>query len=119
MPPSTTSPGDRRPLAIIAGPTASGKSGLAVALAKQLGNAVVVNADASQVYADLAILSARPSDAEMEGVPHRLFGHVDAADAHNAARWADEARDAIAAAHTAGGVPVLVGGTGLYIRTLL
>jgi len=79
----------------------------------------VVNADASQVYADLAILSARPSAAEMDGIPHRLFGHVDAAEAHNAARWAAEARAAIAAAHAAGEIPVLVGGTGLYVRTLI
>lgn len=79
----------------------------------------MVNADASQVYADLAILSARPSEEEMDGVPHQLFGHVDAADAHNAARWADEARAAIAAAHAVGDLPILVGGTGLYLRTLL
>ncbi len=71
------------------------------------------------VYADLSILSARPSGEEMQGVPHRLFGHVDAAEPHNAARWADEARAAIAAAHEAGDVPILVGGTGLYFRTLL
>lgn len=92
---------------------------MAVALAKALENGIVVNADASQVYADLAILSARPSDEEMDGVPHRLFGHIDAAEAHNAARWADEARAVIAAAHEAGNVPILVGGTGLYLRTLL
>jgi energy-coupling factor transporter ATP-binding protein EcfA2 len=77
-------------VALIAGPTASGKSALAVALAKSLResgtDALVVNADASQVYADLQILSARPTDEEMEGVPHRLFGHIDAAEAHNAAR---------------------------------
>ena len=106
-------------MALIAGPTASGKSALAVALAKALGNGTVVNADASQVYADLTILSARPTDDEMQGVPHRLFGHVDGSQAHNAARWADEARDVIAEAHTAGRVPILVGGTGLYLRTLL
>lgn len=92
---------------------------MAVRLAKSLGRAQVVNADASQVYADLAILSARPTAAEMDGVPHRLFGHIDAAEAHNAARWADEARAIIAAAHAAGDVPILVGGTGLYLRTLL
>jgi tRNA dimethylallyltransferase len=109
----------RLPVALIAGPTASGKSALAVALAKTLKNAIVVNADASQVYADLAILSARPSEHEMEGVPHRLFGHVDAAEAHNAVRWADEARAVIAEAHAAGQVPILVGGTGLHMRTLL
>ena len=90
-----------------------------MALAKAVGRGVVINADASQVYADLAILSARPSDDEMAGIPHHLFGHIDAAEAHNAARWADEARAAIAAAHAAGDIPILVGGTGLHIRTLL
>lgn len=92
---------------------------MAVALAQALEKAVVINADASQVYADLAILSARPTAEEMLGVPHRLFGHVDAAQAHNAARWAEEARAVIAEAHAAGAVPILVGGTGLYLRTLL
>lgn len=106
-------------MALIAGPTASGKSALAVALAKTLKNGIVVNADASQVYADLRILSARPTDEEMEGVPHRLFGHIDASDAHNAVRWADEARAVIADAHAAGQIPILVGGTGLHMRTLL
>ncbi|MBJ7441708.1 MAG: tRNA (adenosine(37)-N6)-dimethylallyltransferase MiaA [Sphingopyxis sp.] len=111
--------GARPPVALIAGPTASGKSALAVAVAKAVGRGVVVNADASQVYADLAILSARPNDEEMAGVPHHLFGHIDAAEAHNAARWASEARAAISAAHAAGDVAILVGGTGLHIRTLL
>lgn len=106
-------------MALIAGPTASGKSALAVALAQMVEDAVVVNADASQVYKDLAIVSARPSEAEMAGVPHHLFGHVDAADAHNAARWSQEARGVIEHAHDAGKVPILVGGTGLYLRTLL
>ena len=90
-----------------------------MALATRLGNGVVVNADASQVYADLAILSARPTEEEMAGIPHRLFGHVDAAEAHNAARWSDEARAAIKDAHAAGMVPILTGGTGLYLRSLL
>ena len=110
-------------MALIAGPTASGKSALAVALAKSLigtgTGALVANADASQVYADLAILSARPTAEEMDGVPHCLFGHVDASQAHNTARWAGEARDSIAEAHAAGRLPILVGGTGLYLRTLL
>lgn len=108
----------RPPVALIAGPTASGKSALAVRLA-QIADGVVINADASQVYADLAILSARPSLEEMGGVPHRLFGHIDGAEACSAARWAAEARAEIDAAHEAGKLPVLVGGTGLYIRTLL
>ncbi|AJA09317.1 tRNA dimethylallyltransferase [Sphingopyxis fribergensis] len=106
-------------MALIAGPTASGKSALAVALAKSLKKGIVVNADASQVYADLRILSARPTDAEMAGIPHRLFGHIDAAEAHNAVRWADEARGVIAEARAAGQIPILVGGTGLHMRTLL
>ncbi len=90
-----------------------------MALAGALGNGIVVNADASQVYADLAILSARPAAEDMAGIPHRLFGHVDGAEAHNAARWSGEARAAIRDAHAAGKVPILTGGTGLYLRTLL
>lgn len=109
--------------ALIAGPTASGKSALAIALALSLKDcgqdAIIINADASQVYADLAILSARPTAAEMAGIPHRLFGHVDGAEDYSAARWAAEARAEIAAAHMGGAIPVIVGGTGLYIRTLL
>ncbi|MEI5688751.1 tRNA (adenosine(37)-N6)-dimethylallyltransferase MiaA [Sphingomonas kyungheensis] len=106
-------------VALIAGPTASGKSAAAIRLA-QTHDGIVINADASQVYADLRILTARPDDADMAGVPHRLFGHVDAADAgYSAARWAAEARTAIAAAHAEGRVPILVGGTGLYLRTLI
>jgi tRNA dimethylallyltransferase len=106
------------PLAVIAGPTASGKSALAVKLAA-LRDGVVINADASQIYADLAILSARPGAAEMAAVPHRLFGAIDGAEACTAARWAGLARAEIAAAHAAGRLPILVGGTGLYLRTLL
>ena len=105
-------------LALIAGPTASGKSALAIELAERIGG-VVVNADASQVYRDLRILSARPSPADEARVPHRLFGHVDGADSCSAARWAAEARAVIGEVHAAGQVPVLVGGTGLYLRTLL
>jgi tRNA dimethylallyltransferase len=106
-------------VALIAGPTASGKSAAAIAVAEAHGG-VVVNADASQVYRDLRTLSARPSPADEARVPHRLFGHVDGADTgYSAARWAAEAREAIAAIHTEGRLPVLVGGTGLYLRTLI
>lgn len=80
---------------------------------------VVINADASQVYADLRILSARPTEAEMARAPHRLFGHVDGADACSAAQWAADAKAVIETVHAAGKLPVLVGGTGLYLRTLL
>lgn len=105
-------------LALIAGPTASGKSALGLALAEQRGG-VVINADASQVYRDLRILTARPTPAEEARVPHALFGHVDAAQACSAARWAADARAAIASAQAQGRLPILVGGTGLYLRTLL
>lgn len=109
--------------ALIAGPTASGKSALAVALALSLKEAgkdtVIINADASQVYADIPILSAQPTAAERAGIPHRLLGHIDGADDYSAARWAAEARAEITAAHAAGAIPIIVGGTGLYIRTLL
>ena len=110
-------------VALIAGPTASGKSDLAVrlALAEQAAgrSAVVINADSAQVYADLAVLSARPDEDEMQGVPHRLFGTWDGATACSAADWADAAKAEIARAHADGALPILVGGTGLYIRTLL
>lgn len=106
------------PLVVIAGPTASGKSALALGLAER-ANGVVINADASQVYADLRLLSARPSPAEEARAPHRLYGVVDGATACSAADWAAMARAAIAQAHTEGRLPIVVGGTGLYIRTLL
>ncbi len=113
----------RPPLALIAGPTASGKSDLAVRLALTLKargrEAVVINADSAQVYADLAVLSARPTPEEMQGIAHRLFGEWDGADSCSAADWAARTRDVIAEVHARGGVPVLVGGTGLYLRTLL
>lgn len=105
-------------MALIAGPTASGKSALALALAERIGG-TIVNADASQVYRDLRVVTARPSIEEEARAPHRLFGHVDAAAPHNAAIWASEAKAAISDIHAGGGTPILVGGTGLYIRTLL
>jgi len=120
---SETADNTRPALALIAGPTASGKSGLAVRYAQFLQSrgqrAVIINADSAQVYADLAILSARPSEAEMGGIEHRLFGTIDGAEACSAARWAEDARGEIMAAHQAGALPMLVGGTGLYLRTLL
>lgn len=105
-------------MALIAGPTASGKSALALALAEK-HRGTVINADSMQVYADLRILTARPTVEEESRVPHRLFGHIDGADSYSTARWAAEARAAIAEAHNEGRLPILVGGTGLYLRTLL
>jgi tRNA dimethylallyltransferase len=108
----------KKPVALIAGPTASGKSALAVRLG-QMQPSIVINADSMQVYSDLRVLSARPDEKDMGGVEHRLFGYVDAAEACSAARWANDARAEIATAHETGRLPILCGGTGLYLRTLL
>src|SRR5438874_1938606 len=111
--------GDLPALALIAGPTASGKSDLAVALAGAEGGCVIVNADSAQVYRDLQVVSARPSEDEVARIPHRRFGIRDGADPCSAADWAAEAKAAIAEVQDAGQLPILVGGTGLYLRTLL
>jgi len=108
----------RPPLALIAGPTASGKSALALALAEAAGG-LVINADSAQVYRDLKIVSARPDSADEARAPHRLYGTRDGADACSAADWAGDAKVEIEAAHAAGLLPILAGGTGLYIRTLI
>ena len=105
-------------MALIAGPTASGKSALALDLAAAIGG-TIVNADASQYYADLRILSARPSPSDEARAPHRLFGTQDGAVPASAADWAQAAAAAIDAAIADGRTPIIVGGTGLYIRTLL
>jgi len=102
---------------LIAGPTASGKSALAVALARHLGG-VVVNADSMQVYRDLCVITARPRPEEMAGVPHRLYGHVDGAMNHSVAAYAAEVATLLAGLGGEGTVPVLVGGTGLYFKAL-
>lgn len=107
----------RSPAVIIAGPTGSGKSALAVALGRAFFG-TVINADSMQVYRDLRILSARPTEAEQQGVPHRLFGILPAAEACSAGRWLRLAIPEIAAAHAAGRLPILVGGTGLYLKAL-
>ncbi len=108
-------PADRPAAILIAGPTASGKSALASALALRHGG-VVVNTDSMQVYADLRRLTARPEPAEEARVPHRLYGHVDGAVNHSAGHYAR----AVAAllAELDGRMPVFVGGTGLYFRAL-
>lgn len=110
--------GDLPELALIAGPTASGKSALALALAERRGG-TIVNADSAQVYKDLRIVSARPSQEDERRAPHRLYGYRDGAAPCSAADWACDAKAAIAEAHGAGRVPILCGGTGLYLRTLL
>jgi tRNA dimethylallyltransferase len=105
-----------RPI-LIAGPTASGKSALALRLAERLGG-VVVNADSMQVYRDLRILTARPSPEEEARVPHRLYGHVDAAVNYSAGAWCRDVGEVLADAQRDGRVAILVGGTGLYFTAL-
>jgi tRNA dimethylallyltransferase len=102
---------------LIAGPTASGKSALALGLAEQL-RGVVINADSMQVYRDLRIITARPTPAEEARVPHRLYGHVDAAENYSVGRWLADARAALADAQREGRLPIVVGGTGLYFKAL-
>ncbi len=96
---------------------------MALALAHQLAESgrrgVIINADSAQVYADLQVLSARPSEAEMEGIDHRLFGAWDGAEACSAAAWAQRAKEEIADCHANDAIPILVGGTGLYLKVLL
>jgi tRNA dimethylallyltransferase len=102
---------------LIAGPTTSSKSALALMLAGKLGG-TVINADSMQVYGGLRIVTARPTPAEEARVPHRLYGHVDAAENYSVGRWCPDASAAIAEAEQAGRVPILVGGTGLYFKAL-
>jgi tRNA dimethylallyltransferase len=102
---------------LIAGPTASGKSALALELAQKLGG-VIVNADSMQVYRDLRIITARPSVEEERRVPHRLYGHVDAAENFSVGRWCEEAAAVMAGTRRTARVAILVGGTGLYFNAL-
>jgi tRNA dimethylallyltransferase len=113
-----TSTSSLPPLALIAGPTASGKSALALMLAERM-NGAIVNADSAQVYRDLRILSARPSAADEARAPHLLYGHRDGALPCSAADWATDAKAAIRQVQAKGQLPILAGGTGLYLRTLL
>ena len=117
-----SSPNSNR-LALIAGPTASGKSAVALELAKARAEhgaeTWIINADSMQVYKDIPILSAAPSEEEQAETPHKLFGAWNGAQACSAAEWAKRARVEIEAAHDAGALPVLVGGTGMYMKVLL
>jgi tRNA dimethylallyltransferase len=100
---------------LIAGPTASGKSALALALAEKLGG-TIINADSMQVYRDLRIITARPTPEDEALVPHRLYGHVDAAENFSVGRWCTEVADVLAA--TKREAAIVVGGTGLYFSAL-
>ncbi len=103
---------------LIAGPTASGKSALALALAERLGG-VVINADSMQIYRELRILTARPSAADEARAPHRLYGFVAARDAYSVGRYVADVEAVLAEAVTLNLRPIIVGGTGLYFKALL
>ncbi|TFV40641.1 tRNA (adenosine(37)-N6)-dimethylallyltransferase MiaA [Bradyrhizobium frederickii] len=110
----------RRPVGeavLIAGPTASGKSALALELALATGG-IVVNADSMQVYRDLRIITARPTQDEEARAPHRLYGHVDAAVNFSAGAWVADAAKALEEARAEGRLPIFIGGTGLYFKAL-
>src|SRR5215472_1383828 len=108
---------DAQAVVLIAGPTASGKSALALRLAERLGG-VIVNADSMQVYRDLRMITARPTAAEEARVPHRLYGHVDAAVNYSVGHYVADAAAALAAARRDGRAAIIVGGTGLYFKAL-
>jgi tRNA dimethylallyltransferase len=110
--------GTAQPAAIlVAGPTASGKSALALDLAERLGGEII-NADSMQVYRELRIVTARPGEADLARAPHALYGVRPAAEAGTAAWWRGAALSAMQAARDAGRVPILCGGTGLYLSAL-
>ena len=102
---------------LIAGPTASGKSALALSLAGEIGG-TVINADSMQVYRDLRIITARPTPEDEASLPHRLYGHVDAAENYSVGRWLADVTAVLGEVRAAGRVPILVGGTGLYFKAL-
>src|SRR5882762_10327736 len=102
---------------LIAGPTASGKSALALELAQKTGG-VVINTDSMQVYRDLRVITARPSPAEQARVPHRLYGHVDAAVNFSAGSWVADAALVLAEVRAQNRLPIFTGGSGLYFKAL-
>lgn len=106
-----------RPI-LIAGPTASGKSGFALRLAEEIGG-IVVNADSMQVYRELRILTARPTPAEEARAPHALYGFVSGSESYSAGRYAADVARVLAQAREQGRRPIIVGGTGLYFKTLV
>jgi tRNA dimethylallyltransferase len=103
---------------VIAGPTAIGKSDLSISLAKKV-NGVVINSDSMQVYKNLKVLTARPSSSEMKNIEHHLYGFVEGSKRYNVERWCNDAAEIIKKTSANNFTPILVGGTGLYINTLI
>ena len=107
----------QRPIYAISGPTASGKTALGVRLAKHVGGEVV-NFDSVQIYRGIQVATAKPSEEEKQGVPHHLIDYVDPNINYTAADWARDAARKISEIEELGKIPILVGGTGFYLRTL-
>lgn len=106
------------PVISIVGPTASGKTELGVNVALRLGNGEVINCDSVQIYRGIEIATAKPSEEEKRGIPHHLIDYVDPNVNYTAADWAQDAARKIAEIESRGNIPILVGGTGFYLRTL-
>ncbi|MFL2769862.1 MAG: tRNA (adenosine(37)-N6)-dimethylallyltransferase MiaA [Rhodospirillaceae bacterium] len=103
---------------LIAGPTASGKSSFALKIAAEL-DGVIINADSMQVYKDLRILTARPTEADEARAPHKLYGYRDGAKAFSVAAWVEDVAKEITEARQSRRLPIVVGGSGLYVKTLM
>jgi len=110
-------PGVNGKAVLIAGPTASGKSALALELAQATGG-VIINADSMQVYRDLRVITARPTPEEEARIPHRLYGHVDAAVNFSAGQWVADAALVLAEARAQNRLAIFAGGSGLYFKAL-
>ena len=109
---------DKKPLIAVIGPTASGKTGLAVKIAKEF-NGEVVSADSMQIYSELTIGTAKPTENEMDGIKHHLVGFKSIDDEYCVANYVEDAKKAIEDIYSRGKVPVICGGTGLYVDSLL
>lgn len=105
-------------LLCICGPTASGKTGLGINLAKEF-NGEIISADSMQIYNEISISTAKPTVDEMQGIPHHLIGHISVFDDYSVAKYIEDATKCINDIHSRGKLPILVGGTGLYIDSLL
>jgi len=110
--------GDRPRVAVLIGPTAVGKTGVALELAQKLGGEIV-NADSLQVFRELDIGTAKPTPGERALVPHHLVDVVAPPEPYDASRYSHEARAVLAELHAHGVIPLVVGGTGLYLKALL
>ena len=109
---------NKKTVIVIAGPTASGKTSLSIGIAKKIGGEIV-SADSMQIYKDMDIATAKPTEAEMQGIPHHLISIVDSDESFSVAAYKEKAVEAIADIFCKGRIPVVVGGTGLYIDTLV